>query len=184
MMRFNSPPGWPRPPFGWTPAPDWQPDPTWPPAPHGWPLWVEDGSAGWATDRLSGCNWAAAGALLVFVGSFMSFVSTPPFALYEVDPDVKSASATLGVVLGIVALAMRVRNSRMFCSGLMLCIAGLGTLGYGMFMILGLTGFDAEDDFGYTQHVEFQPGPGLIACVVGCAIAFVAAISAMATARD
>jgi Domain of unknown function (DUF4041)/T5orf172 domain len=37
---FNSPPGWPQPPPGWTPPDGWTPDPTWPPAPPGWNFWI------------------------------------------------------------------------------------------------------------------------------------------------
>lgn len=36
---FNPPPGWPRPPEGWTPPKGWSPDPTWPEAPPGWQFW-------------------------------------------------------------------------------------------------------------------------------------------------
>ena len=41
-MRFNSPPGWPQPPEGWTPPPGWRPDPSWPEPPLGWRMWVDD----------------------------------------------------------------------------------------------------------------------------------------------
>lgn len=41
-MRFNSPPGWPAPPEGWTPPPGWRPDPSWPDPPPGWELWLSD----------------------------------------------------------------------------------------------------------------------------------------------
>jgi hypothetical protein len=44
-LRFNPPPGWPAPKFGWAPPPGWQPDPSWPPAPPGWQFWVPDGQA-------------------------------------------------------------------------------------------------------------------------------------------
>lgn len=37
---FNPPPGWPKPPEGWTPPPGWKPDPSWPPPPPGWDLWL------------------------------------------------------------------------------------------------------------------------------------------------
>lgn len=39
---FNPPPGWPKPPNGWTPPKDWKPDPNWPAMPEGWELWVSD----------------------------------------------------------------------------------------------------------------------------------------------
>ncbi len=41
-MRFNSPPGWPKPPKGWAPLAGWKPDPSWPDPPNGWQLWIED----------------------------------------------------------------------------------------------------------------------------------------------
>lgn len=44
-MRFNSAPGWPKPPEGWTPPPGWKPDPSWPDPPPGWQLWVPDDAA-------------------------------------------------------------------------------------------------------------------------------------------
>lgn len=37
---FNPPPGWPRPPEGWTPPSGWVPDPAWPKPPEGWKLWL------------------------------------------------------------------------------------------------------------------------------------------------
>jgi hypothetical protein len=39
-LRFNPPPGWPKPPAGWSPPKGWTPDPAWPSAPDGWVLWV------------------------------------------------------------------------------------------------------------------------------------------------
>jgi hypothetical protein len=41
-MLFNSPPGWPQPPAGWTPPQGWKPDPSWPAPPEGWQLWIDD----------------------------------------------------------------------------------------------------------------------------------------------
>ena len=37
---FNPPPGWPKPPDGWTPPSGWKPDPSWPPPPPGWEIWI------------------------------------------------------------------------------------------------------------------------------------------------
>lgn len=39
-MRFNPPPGWPRPPPDWAPPKGWKPDPLWPAPPPGWQLWI------------------------------------------------------------------------------------------------------------------------------------------------
>jgi len=42
---FNPPPGWPKPPKGWTPPKGWKPDPSWPEPPAGWELWLPAGDA-------------------------------------------------------------------------------------------------------------------------------------------
>lgn len=39
-LVFNPPPGWPKPPDGWTPPRGWSPDPSWPNPPQGWQLWL------------------------------------------------------------------------------------------------------------------------------------------------
>jgi hypothetical protein len=43
VLRFNPPPGWPKPPASWVPPKGWVPDPAWPAPPEGWHLWVEFG---------------------------------------------------------------------------------------------------------------------------------------------
>lgn len=42
LLLFNPPPGWPKPPKGWTPPNGWKPDPAWPAPPPGWQLWISD----------------------------------------------------------------------------------------------------------------------------------------------
>lgn len=57
-LLFNPPPGWPKPPTGWTPPKGWQPDPNWPAAPPGWELWIPVGIATGApisADTPDGC---------------------------------------------------------------------------------------------------------------------------------
>jgi Domain of unknown function (DUF4041)/T5orf172 domain len=44
-LTFNPPPGWPKPPSGWTPPKGWTPDPSWPEPPPGWQLWIAEGDA-------------------------------------------------------------------------------------------------------------------------------------------
>lgn len=39
---FNPPPGWPKPPKGWTPPNGWKPDSAWPPPPPDWQFWISD----------------------------------------------------------------------------------------------------------------------------------------------
>lgn len=41
-VRFNPPPGWPKPPAGWVPPAGWTPDPSWPEPRAGWQLWLSD----------------------------------------------------------------------------------------------------------------------------------------------
>lgn len=45
-LVFNPPPGWPKPPSGWTPPKGWTPDPSWPEPPPGWQLWIAEGDSG------------------------------------------------------------------------------------------------------------------------------------------
>jgi Domain of unknown function (DUF4041)/Meiotically up-regulated gene 113 len=40
-LKFNPPPGWPKPPAGWQPPAGWSPDPNWPEMPDGWQLWID-----------------------------------------------------------------------------------------------------------------------------------------------
>lgn len=40
QLRFNPPPGWPKPPATWRPPAGWTPDPSWPLPPAGWQLWI------------------------------------------------------------------------------------------------------------------------------------------------
>lgn len=44
-LRFNPPPGWPKPPDRWTPPKGWTPDPSWPEPPPGWQLWIAEGES-------------------------------------------------------------------------------------------------------------------------------------------
>lgn len=44
-LIFNPPPGWPKPPDGWTPPKGWKPDPSWPKPPPDWKLWVAESDA-------------------------------------------------------------------------------------------------------------------------------------------
>ena len=86
LMKFSTPPGWPKPPENWVPSKDWTPDPSWPAAPEGWQFWVEAhaGAAtlptAWAaafsapSDRLAdfrrpGDVWAAIGKPLTGLGA-------------------------------------------------------------------------------------------------------------------
>ncbi|PRB05834.1 MULTISPECIES: DUF4041 domain-containing protein [Microbacterium] len=54
-LRFNPPPGWPKPPAGWVPPPSWTPDPAWPTPPEGWQLWIgDDGESSERAPELAG----------------------------------------------------------------------------------------------------------------------------------
>ena len=57
---FNPPPGWPKPPKGWTPPNGWTPDPAWPAPPPGWQLWISDGTPAGDGASVSGADSSAA----------------------------------------------------------------------------------------------------------------------------
>ena len=56
---FNPPPGWPKPPKGWTPPNGWKPDPAWPGLPPGWQLWIPDGTGTAVTELANNSNEVA-----------------------------------------------------------------------------------------------------------------------------
>lgn len=53
---FNPPPGWPKPPKGWTPPNGWKPDSAWPAPPPDWQFWIPDATL--AGDGLSSISSA------------------------------------------------------------------------------------------------------------------------------
>ena len=53
---FNPPPGWPKPPKGWTPPNGWKPDSAWPAPPPDWQFWIPDATV--AADGLSSSSSA------------------------------------------------------------------------------------------------------------------------------
>ena len=148
-MRFNPPPGWPRPPEGFTPDPGWRPDPSWPPVPPGWQLWVPDeperdaagsgvtpgyigyapapaGSsqwAGWAPPAPPSCGTNGL-AVAGFVLGLLGFVGI---------------SAILGIVFGSVALS-RIRTTGQGGRGLAIAGIVLGSCWLALFVILILLG--------------------------------------------
>ncbi|RZT28818.1 hypothetical protein EV649_2602 [Kribbella sp. VKM Ac-2569] len=75
MKRFVVPPSWPSPPRrNWIPPKTWRPDPSWPPAPEGWKFWVDGkgepvlGPIGRYAAPSRRAAYAAAAAMIVFVG--------------------------------------------------------------------------------------------------------------------
>jgi hypothetical protein len=129
-------------------------------------------------------NWAVAAAVLVFVGSFMPFVGTALHALRGVDPTAKNASALFAVLLGALAMGMRQPASRAASAASMLGAAVLGAMVYGGFAYAGAQGFEMGSATGGPTHVEFSPGAGLIACLVGCLVAMPAAIGVLRSGTE
>jgi len=124
------------------------------------------------------------GASAVVIGSFMPFISTQWGLLYEINPEAKNISAAFGALLGLMALGMRAKESRTVCSVVLLLAGLFGVLGYGGFAYMGIQGFESESDFGFSTHVEFSPGAGLVACIVGCGLAVLAAVSTLKAGGD
>lgn len=74
-LKFNPPPGWPKPPLGWKPPKGWTPDPSWPPMPPGWALWIApDGES-----SPSGSNGGTASS------ADTSILPTPPHTVGTAD---------------------------------------------------------------------------------------------------
>jgi hypothetical protein len=72
-LIFNPPPGWPKPPQGWTPPNGWKPDPAWPKPPVGWQLWIPAGGDGdKPVSRLHGAGFALLGNAAEFLDPVFS----------------------------------------------------------------------------------------------------------------
>lgn len=65
-IRFNPPPGWPKPPPGWFPPLGWTPDATWPPPPPGWKLYKPTGFPRWVVSLLILGVFGLGGVLYTF----------------------------------------------------------------------------------------------------------------------
>ena len=179
--RFNPPPGWPVPPAGWSPPSGWTPDPSWPPLPHGWPLWVDDRASS-RTGPITALNWAAGGAALFVLGSFMPMISTPPLVDYQLNREFGGSTTVFGLILLGLTLGMRPVGARVVMAILTLLGAGFLLLGYSGLAIGGMNGFD-RTEFGYTQHVEFSPNIGLVTCIAGAGIACISTVLVLASPR-
>ena len=66
--RFNPPPGWPKPPTGWTPPPGWKPPTDLPPAPSGWQFWIDEAEASSVGAAASSRSWRPSWKLYVAAG--------------------------------------------------------------------------------------------------------------------
>jgi hypothetical protein len=112
----------------------------------------------------------------VILGSVMPFITPKIEGLYEVEPSARTTSVIFGAILLGLGFGMKPVGSRMACSIILLVASALGTLGYLSFMAAGLAGFEDESELGFGQTIEFSPNIGLIACIAGCIVAFVASI--------
>jgi hypothetical protein len=120
--------------------------------------------------------WGVGGGGAVILGSVLPFITPKIEGLYEVEPSARTTSVIFGAILLGLGFGMKPAGSRMTCSIILLIASALGTLGYLSFMAAGLAGFEDESEFGFGQTIEFSPNIGLIACIAGCIVAFVAAI--------
>jgi hypothetical protein len=180
--RFNPPPGWPPAPPGWTPPPGWQPDPSWPAAPPGWPLWVEEADT--PLRARTDAVWVIGGGVAVAVGAVLPFVSSPVYG-YFVRGGARATSAIFGLIIAALGLGLRsafasrqsaTRGKALGMGIPVLVLSILGTLGYVIYMTLGLAGFKQNTGLGFTARVTFSPGVGLILSIAGCLVAVVGSI--------
>jgi hypothetical protein len=112
----------------------------------------------------------------VILGSVMPFITPKIEGLYEIEPSARTTSVIFGAILLGLGFGMKPAGSRMPCSIILLIASVLGALGYLSFMAAGLAGFEDESELGFGQTIEFSPSIGLIACIAGCIVAFVASI--------
>ncbi|WP_250640756.1 hypothetical protein [Frankia sp. AiPa1] len=159
--------------------------------------WVPAASAGWAASRSvpgwgvpppagapraasSSWKWALGGGAAVFLGSLLPFVTYTDLYGYTVVPGARLISAVFGAILAGLALGAGLASRTQVFYGLVLPAGLLGALGYGTFILLGLTGVhnDEESAFGAsrTVTVHFDPNIGVTCCLAGCIVTAGAAI--------
>ncbi|MBT0772102.1 hypothetical protein KIH74_24375 [Kineosporia sp. J2-2] len=120
-------------------------------------------------------QWVAlAATLAVVLGSVIPFITYEEPELlrsWQVRPEALAASFLFGVVLtGLVALT-RTPKLRTVASIALLVLALTGFCGYLLFTVVGLTsGIETQTWFA-TQTVHWSPGPGIVLCIVGTAVA-------------
>jgi hypothetical protein len=193
--RFNPPPGWPAPPAGWSPPPGWQPDPAWPAPPPGWPLWVEEpqvppvpqGSQSPGRPlALADARWTIGGAAAIFLGSFLPWISNADNGDFTVhiNGGAQATSAIFGLIAAGLGAAIYTKSARgaFVKPGAygftipLLVLSILGILGYGIFAIAGVAGFQETDALGDTGKVTFSPSVGLILLILGCLAVLIGSI--------
>jgi hypothetical protein len=150
-MRFNPPPGWPRPPEGFTPDPGWRPDPSWPPVPPGWQLWVPDEPEGGAAGSGLTPGYIGYAPALGPAGAGQWAGWAPPAPQSAGTNGLAIAgfvlgllgllgiSAILGIVFGSVALS-HIRTTGQGGRGLAIAGIVLGSCWLALFVILILLG--------------------------------------------
>jgi hypothetical protein len=180
--RLNPPPGWPPPPSDWTPPPGWRPDPAWPAPPPGWKLWVSDGPT---VDTRPYSLWAIASAGVVFIGSYLPFVTSSSLFAGDIRREARDLSAMFAVLLFLSALATLWRRRQLIFAVALLVVSGLGALSYGGFIVLGQVGIESEPSpiFAYSTKVTFAPNIGILLCLGGCVAAGVCAFKLLNTLR-
>ncbi|SCE29495.1 hypothetical protein GA0115240_14975 [Streptomyces sp. DvalAA-14] len=174
MKRFNTPPGWPRPPDGWLPPPWWQPDPSWPPAPPGWQFVVEEEPDRAGAPAQPGLWIALAGGALVLLSPVLPWIQEEGgVAAWEIKPGVRILSGLLGAALMGAALgSIRAREpgTRTVIATLACVFAAVACGGYLLLIAVGQSGTPVDSGYGFTVASHWSPGPGLIFSVIGAAV--------------
>ncbi|GLY28048.1 hypothetical protein [Kineosporia sp. NBRC 101731] len=115
--------------------------------------------------------------LAVMLGSVIPFAGYDTPTLFgvsvewRVTPAALAMSFVYGMVLTGLVLASRLPRFLTAVSLSLLTLGLLGFSGYTIFAVVGLTsGYTPEGSFA-TQPVHWSPGPGLVLCIVGTAVA-------------
>jgi hypothetical protein len=189
--RFNPPSGWPPAPCAWTPPPGGQPNPSWP-RPPGRLLWVEDMPAAAATGS-PWPVWCTGGGAAVARGSLLPFIPNTSI-LDNATVNINGGGRGISGIFGAIMVALGVFAHRRLASGTcrpgtpaglavpLAVLFGLGALGHGGFAVVGLVGFQDQEDLDFPVRVTYSPSIGLVLSVLGCVLAAAGAIGMLRAA--
>ena len=142
-----------------------------------------------AVERSAG--WCIAGGAAIFIGALLPWISNTSSDGYAV---VNSGGRAWSVIFGLILTGLGIAVHRWINpaaaphgkakrpAAAVLILSSLGILGYGIFTVAGLVGFQEQTDYGYQVAVTYSPNIGLALIMAGCVAAAVGSTRILAHA--
>jgi colicin import membrane protein len=150
---FNTPPGWPPVPEGWSPPAGWQPDPAWPPAPAGWDFRAQPK----APDIEAGSAAPLTGLRAPGVAKRVGFVGLALFALLGLTNGLSGVFSWVGLYVLVTGLWTVVRRRSWL--GPMRRSLGAGILAGGLVLTLVGSAIADPADTSSPTAASTSPSP-------------------------